>query len=106
MLVVKTSGLGNARTGIDIGTPPVDPTHPGTRIDPRAGIGIGAIGGVDVNSDANDMLLVSLSPQEPALNAPIIWRRSAHHGLEGNKPALFEAFHDAVNQSARQNRKP
>lgn len=107
MLVVKTSGLGTARTGIDVGTPPMDPTHPGTRVDPRSvGIGIGTIGGVDVSSDSNDMLLVSISPQEPAMDAPIVWRRSAHHGLQGSKPALFEAFHDAVAEAARQNGKP
>ncbi|MGH9523853.1 MAG: hypothetical protein ACRD3E_15100 [Terriglobales bacterium] len=107
MLIVKTSGLGGARTGIDVGTPPMDPSHPGTRIDPRTGgVGIGTLGGVDVSSDSNDMLLVSITPQEPATDASFVWRRSAHNGLRGNKPTLFEAFRDAVDQTARQNAKP
>jgi hypothetical protein len=104
MLVVKTSGMGSARVGV--GLPPIDTTNPGTRIDPRNSP-IGGLGtGAEISSDPNDMLMVSLTPQEPAQNAAFLWRRSARHGFQGNKPDLVEEFRSAVEETARQNAKP
>jgi len=104
MLVVKTSGMGSARVGV--GLPPIDTTNPGTRIDPRNSP-IGGLGtGADISSDPNDMLMVSLTPRESAEDASFVWRRSARHGFQGNKPDLVEEFRSAVDDTARQNAKP
>jgi hypothetical protein len=91
MLVVKPGELGSLRTGISI---PSDPTV-GGRIDTTRNVAGVSMGG-DMSSTADDMLLVSVSPQEPADTASFFWRRSAHNGLQGIKPALFEEFRQAV----------
>jgi hypothetical protein len=107
MLVVKPGSIAQARVGIDLGNPPLDPNYPGGRVGPPSGpLGAGTMAGVEASNSPDDMLLVSLSPQEPADNASFMWRRSARHGLQGQKPALVEAFRDAVDATARQNAKP
>lgn len=102
MLIVKPGAIAESRVGVDVGT---DPNYPGVAIG-RPGIGVGQRTGVDMSSTPDDMLMVSLSPQDGADSAPIIWRRSARHGLWGNKPTLVEAFREAVDQAAKDNAKP
>lgn len=99
MLIVKPGAIAQSRVGVDVGN---DPNYPGVRIG-RPGIGIGQSTGVDLSSTPDDMLMVSLSPQEAPDSTPVIWRRSARHGFSGNKPILIEAFRDAVDEAANQN---
>jgi hypothetical protein len=68
------------------------------------GISVGQRSGVDVSSTPDDSLMVSLSPGDSPDMAPIVWRRSAHRGFQGNRPALVEAFRDAVDQAAKNNK--
>lgn len=102
MLIVKPGAIAQSRVGVDVGN---DPNYPGVSIG-RPGIGIGQTTGVDLSSTPDDMLMVSLSPQEAPDAAPTIWRRSARHGFWGSKPVLVEAFREAVDEAARQNAKP
>lgn len=117
MLIVKTASMVEGR----ISNAPIDPTSPQARVgvgnipadpgqaqpDPRLNPNLGGLGtGVDVSSDPNDMLMVSLDPQASAANASFVWRRSARKGLQGPKPELFEEFRKAVDDTERQNAKP
>ena len=112
MLIVKPAYIAQGRVGIDVGTgDPHNPGVPGARIPIGGTPGSGvppdsrlpaSTTGVDVSSTPDDMLMVSLSPQESPSETPVVWRRTAHHGFVGNKPALVEAFRDAVDQAAKQ----
>lgn len=116
MLIVKTASMVEGR----ISSAPIDPTSPQARVgvgtipggasvptNPGAGTpGLGLGTGVGVSSDPNDMLMVSVSPQEPAVDAPFVWRRSVRKGFQGQKPELFEEFRKAVDETERQNAKP
>ena len=102
MLVVRVGNLGLTKGGPGIGGVDMPPGTVGVGIPSpggRTGVG-GPYGGADIGSDSDDMLMVSLNPQESPDDAPAIWQRRTRNGFMG-RPSLVEEFKKSVEQSEK-----
>lgn len=101
MLVVRPGEIAAARVGVDVpigtGGGRIDTGRPK---EPTVGVGAG------FSNSPEDMLMVSLTAQEPANSVSFIWRRSQRNGLQGRNPTLVDEFRKAVQEAEPQNKKP